>query len=367
MPLFRLRCHDRTDSSATVVAIAATTKPPARGMRRRWLFWSIYPLYLALLGWVGLWIYGFLRAGGTAPKTATLEGIWSTFYPELLGSEVRQVSATPDDRHVDVLLLGGSVLEQVGPDLQSTLTARLGSGVRVCNLARSAHTTRDSLLKHRLLRDKAFDLVVVYHGINDVRMNCCPPGVFRDDYTHCAWYRSIERRTRAGRMTLTNIALEDLERCIGLGAPSPELLDWGAEIKTPAAFRRNVTEIVEAAQAARQPVLLMTFAYYLPENYTRERFERGELDYGSGPFRLSAELWGRPENVAATIDAHNAVIRQVAADHPEAIFVDMQAELPKTGRYFSDVCHLTPEGCRRFADRMTQAFDDWLRTKIEKN
>lgn len=331
------------------------------------MFWTIYPLYLALLGWIGLWIYGFLRVGGTALEPNTIEGIWSNFYPELVDSKVSHVSTMPDDRHVDVLLLGGSVLEQVGPDLQSTLTIRRGSGARVWNLARSAHTTRDSLLKYRVLRDRAFDLIVVYHGINDVRMNCCPPDMFRDDYTHCAWYRSIEWRTRAGRMTFTDIALDEFNRCIDMGAPSPERLDWGAKIKTPAAFRHNVTEIVEAAQAARQPVFLMTFAYYLSANYTRERFERGELDYGSGAICLSAELWGHPENVAATIDAHNAVIREVAANHPEVIFVDMQAELPKNGHVFSDVCHLTPAGCRQFANRMTQAFDDWLRTRNESN
>src|SRR5262249_11614858 len=125
MSLFPFRCHDRTDSSATAVAGSTAAKPSSRGMRRRWWFWLVYGLYLALLGWVGLWLYGFLRVGGTAPAPATLERIWSNFYPELTSSDVQLVSTTPDDQHVDVLLLGGSVLEQVSPDFESALTSRM--------------------------------------------------------------------------------------------------------------------------------------------------------------------------------------------------------------------------------------------------
>ena len=106
----------------------------------------------------------------------------------------------------------------------------------------------------------------------------------------------------------------------------------------------------------------MTFAYHLPDNYTREKFARKELDYGSGRYEFAAELWGRPANVSATLDAQNEVLRQLARESDNTLFVDMQARLPKSGRVFSDVCHLTPEGCQQIVELMLPALEDWVRT-----
>ena len=37
--------------------------------------------------------------------------------------------------------------------------------------------------EHGHFTDKRWDLVLVYHGINDVVLNNCPPGAFRADYS----------------------------------------------------------------------------------------------------------------------------------------------------------------------------------------
>ena len=55
-------------------------------------------------------------------------------------------------------------------------------------MSQGAHTTLDSYLKHKALHNKTFDVVVIYHGINEVRANNSPPEIFKPDYSHYAWY-----------------------------------------------------------------------------------------------------------------------------------------------------------------------------------
>ena len=127
-------------------------------------------------------------------------------------------------------------------------------------------------------------------------MNCCPAADFRDDYTHCGHYKSLKRRLAAGKMNLKDVALGEVDRLIALGSPEPELLEFGRTIKTAQPFRQNIESIVEASRANNRPVVLMTFAFHLPADYTRERFEQRRLDYGRGVHELPAELWGKPEH-----------------------------------------------------------------------
>lgn len=350
---------DRDDFLALESTPQIATARPRVSRHRRLLPWTLYLVYLVVLAWGGLWLYGTICWGIQRSRSNPNE-VWEIYYTELYKSGVQAVSTVPDHRHIDVLMLGGSVLEQVGPELNAQLQARLGKSVRVWNLAYSAHTSRDSLLKYRFLRDRKFDLVVVYHGINDARMNCCSAELYRDDYSHCQWYRSIERRAKVGNFDPLVFAAEDLSRFINLGQPSPDQLAFGKEIKTPRAFRKNFEEFAQISQNASSPLMLMTFAYHLPEGYSRERFERGELDYGSGTFSVPVELWGIPENVVAAINAHDQVIRELAAARPNLLFFEMQRELPTTGRIFSDICHLTPEGCGEFVTRMMPTLEPWL-------
>ncbi len=192
-------------------------------------------------------------------------------------------------------------------------------------------------------------MLVVYHGINDVRMNCCPESSYRPDYTHCGWYDSFERRLSAGRISLPELVFE---KRIPLAAPDAKHLAFGNTIKTIDAFRSNLEAILASAESENQSVLLPTFAYHIPASYTREKFRKGELDYGPGQQAVPAEIWGLPHNVTRTIDAHNQVIRELARKHGCVILVDLARELPTNGRHFSDPCHLTDFGRQAFVERI---------------
>ena len=104
------------------------------------------------------------------------------FYPRL-----HRAMQDYDPSSRNVLLLGGSVIMRIPPD---TWRERV-PGARFYNVAFKAHTSLDSLYKYEQLRREGyrFDVVVFYHGVNEVRTNNAPPGIFRDDYSHYAFYR----------------------------------------------------------------------------------------------------------------------------------------------------------------------------------
>src|SRR5690606_28230802 len=80
-------------------------------------------------------------------------------------------------------------------------------------------------------------------------------------------------------------------------------MDWGNEIKTPPAFEANVRRIVALAAECETPLILMTFATWIPDNYTTEDFYAGKLGYGDGHLRHSTETWGWADNVRRTVKA----------------------------------------------------------------
>lgn len=328
---------------------------------RRILFVGVYLLFCWGLLFLGAKMFWWWRAGVPFDQTAD---IWDSYYPELRRSQVRETHPRHNDDRFDLLLLGGSVLEPAWGDIEKRLTEKLQSEVgdhfRIYNLGHAAHTSRDSLLKYSHLPDEQFELVIVYDGINDVRLNCCPRALFRDDYRHFAWYNSFQKRLAAGSMSLPAWLVDEaqlLNETLEFNAENEAMLEEGRDVKTVRPLQRNLEEILGTAAVRGDTMLLTTFAYHIPEEYSRERFESGMLKYGDPKGRrpCAAELWGKPAYVIAAIDAQNAAIRTLAAEHRDAFFVDQRAQMPEDGTLFIDPCHLTDEGCRKFVDNLWPA------------
>lgn len=344
---------------------ARVLRTGSRVRRRRLLFRAVYVAYVVGCALVLVWLGGRLYAWWVldVPITASPQPqhVLKHYYRGLRRTAILETPVTREDGQFDVLLLGASVLEDAGEHFERRLSERLARPLRVFNVAESAHTTRDTMIKWKYLADKAFDVVVVYHGINDARMNCCPPGEFRTDYSHCQWYRGLEARLAAGRVNLPQLAADRVLNLIDLGEPrSEELLDYGREIKTAGSFRAHLEPIARASQSPDVLVVLMSFASYFPENYTKQAFLAGELDYTDGTYRLPAEIWGRPEAVRATIAVHNGVIRSLAEAYPQVLCVDQAARIPAEGRYFADPCHFSAAGRELFVDNLVSAIVERL-------
>jgi hypothetical protein len=247
--------------------------------------------------------------------------------------------------------------------------------VRVVSAGVPAHMTYDSLWKYRYWYDGYdFDLVIFYHGIDDARANNYPREVFRDDYTQFSYYQRfwpafnwIEQNPRLSRSFLVSWVMK-----LALGAKSilaPEFqreapynnpLDdpWRAEagdLKTPPVFANNVEAVMALAESRDQSLLLLTYTYYVPKGYSNERFLAQDLDYSFAEESVATEVWGWSHHVQAAIEAHDAVIRKIAAGHPEALFFDMERFMPKDGKHFIDICHWTDLGQERFAQGIVEA------------
>ena len=352
-------------------AEAAGAQRAAR-KKRKLVRTLLFLLYLSVLAEIGSRVYWAANSGVPIFRPGA---ILYRFYPNMRDSGVLEAKLGEGDGHLDVLMLGGSVLEDkfgtIEPHLREQLAEAMGRPVRTFNLGRLALSTLDSRNKYRLLGERQFDLVLLYHGINEVRMNNCPPEMFREDYTHSAWYVRINRLEDNWAMpvltfpyTIEYTALhvlgnKRLEFYLPRHRPKRQWMKYGSRIRTDVPFRRNVEAILARAGRKREPVLLMTFASYVPADYSLEKFMAKELDYGKHGSPL--EIWGEPANVVAGMAAHNAVIRSVAARSKGAIFVDQAKRMPGGAANFDDCCHLTDAGCRLFVQNLVPAVVTHLR------
>jgi GDSL-like Lipase/Acylhydrolase family len=332
-----------------------------RSRFRRWLFLGAYLAFC--WGLANLSIRLFWMYSARIPLGQTAHNI-DFFYGDLRAP--REAHPRHADEFFDVLLLGGSVLTPEWGDVPSCLSARLGGELgdrfRLFNLARPGLTSRDSLHKYMLLADEEFDLVVVYDGINDVRMNCCPSREFRDDYSHCSWYSEIERLLGERRLDHPARIGEELDfirrqLTLNIGI-NEELMAFGAEIKTDQTLKRNHQQLIDVAANRGDKILLMTFAYDIPPNF-RELMEARSPTFGDRPdsSRCAPEQWGLPQNVVAALDAQNAVIRELAQKHDEVLFIDAQAAMPVQQGLFVDACHLSAAGSQRFVEMFWSAVE----------
>jgi hypothetical protein len=289
------------------------------------------------------------------------------FYPEL--KAIDAVEPRRGDGFYNILMLGGSVLHHAWGEVEPALLEQLyGAGlhnVRLFNVAAPAHTSRDSWLKYAALDRARFDLVILYDGGNEARTNNVPPELFRDDYSHYSWYAAVNavapyQGSAVFALPYTlRYAAASARQTLAPGRfapthdPRPEWVEYGRNRRSVAVFAHNVSASVALASERHDPLMLMTFALDVPDNYSREAFDQKRLDYRM--HRMPVETLGRREYVVATIAAQNEVVRRVASDHKDLLFVDQQALMQGSARNFDDPFHLTIDGSIAFAQHIADA------------
>lgn len=337
-----------------------------KSLLRRLRFALFYAIFLLVL--LELTCRVFWALSGV-PLVSCPNRLHDFFYPELAPLGAREIRR--GDGVFDILLLGGSVLDprfhDIGGQLENDLAHATSEPVRVHVVARPSHTTLDSRYKYRHLAQARFDLVILYHGINEARANNCPSEMFRDDYSHWGWCRLVNAYERGGDRllvlpyTLYFVWIKAAGK-LGLLAlvpkhePEAEWRRFGSDIKTERPFRANVQAIADIARERGDPLLLLTFAIHVPPGYTREKFEAGNVDYAEpGTSGLPIELWGDPAAIRRAIDAHNRIVREIAATNEHVRLLDMARRIPAKGRFYEDVCHLSKEGSELFVAEVVRA------------
>ncbi len=273
---------------------------------------------------------------------------------------------------VKVLLLGGSVLYFAGRE--NTLESAFEPRARVYNLAQTAHSSHDSLTKYRYVLDRGFrfDYVIFYHGINDVRANNVPPGLFSEDYNHYFFYRLTNtvfgERNPALRWMLNSALVFRIERLVTqlretrffgrnlvhMAFPREDWLHYGADIKSRKVFEKNLLEIARLADENGSRLVVPHFASHPALADYAEGRETGMTEEEIIRF---AEQWGLPGPVAKGIQAHNDVIVMHSGRY---IFVDTSGL--EQADNFVDPCHFTREVQIEFLELLGDTLNE-LRAK----
>ncbi|MFI5218185.1 MAG: hypothetical protein ACHQNT_01765 [Bacteroidia bacterium] len=266
-----------------------------------------------------------------------------------------------------MLILDASSLGRSWGDFETVLAEKLKEDTnldfRIFNLSTAGHTSMDSYFKYEFLKDKKFDLVLFYSGINESRANNCPTDVFKNDFSHYVWYKQLHALRRHKEICFTALPYT-LEYCliylddyfgfsknISLYGINKEWMDYGSVLKAQTTYKENLSGIIDLSKKKNEKLLLMTLAYYLPANYSLEKFKSKSLDYSN--HGSPVEIWGKPENVVAGIEMHNRIVKQLAVTNAgNVLFIDMETKLPKGKKYFNDICHFTHTGSEKFADEV---------------
>jgi hypothetical protein len=278
-----------------------------------------------------------------------------------------------------VFLFGGSTMfsgtlrvpDSPGGILEHLLKERYpGIDFQIQNAATDWHSSQHSVMKLLFQAlDYDPDVVVIYHGVNDLVRGLTPTelsrGEYWNDYRH--YLGAVvglldHNRTRRTVMRLyTGCWFSDFRydavpvlgpdgrgvngmRVIFLPRTEPvEVTEW----KSLGAFERNMRYFAEIAQARGIPVVMAS----QPSIYRPDLTER-EL----APTWIAAAHHedGRRPSLASMIDGmaqFNATTRRVAEDMG-AGFVDLDAAMPKTLEYFYDDVHYTRRGAEVVAQTL---------------
>jgi hypothetical protein len=331
--------------------------------RNLWIAGTLLSVAILLGGGEGVSRIFWRTSYGVSPRDA--RHVLFAFYPEL-----RRIGNRPSrqDGVYNILLLGGSVLNRSWGAVEQALIEQFAlhgrRDVRVLNLSMPGQTSRDSLLKYAALSYARFNLVVLYDGINDVRMSNAPPDMFREDYSHYSRYEIVNalapyhgtaRFALPYTIRYLSIRLRQAlrrSRYLPDGPLGDKWTVYGRQARSVAAFEHNLTQILKLAAQRGDPVMLMTCATYVPAGYSLDAFRRRALDYDL--YMTPIELWGRLDDVVTAVARQNEAVRKLAAHNPTVLFVD-QARLMSPGAvYFNDVCHLTLVGSSAFASAIVQ-------------
>lgn len=286
------------------------------------------------------------------------------FYPNV--DRIRSAPPQADDGVHDVLVLGGSVMDETR-DRFREVEEELGGAVRFHVAAKVGHTTLDSRRKFEWLADLPFDEVLVYHGINDCKYNNVPPERFDADYSGYVFYRLTgELVNSPPQLSVAPFTFRYIRAKGGLrgqdSVDAPTRVarhNWfrfGEDIKSRETFRANLAAVLEGARSRGLPVRLLSFVIYIPEGYDEQTFLDTGYDYAEP--RMRAGVWGQANHVSACVAEHNRILHALAAEHDHAALLDMQEAVPAAGWAMNDPCHFSEPGEELFFARLADAYRD---------
>jgi lysophospholipase L1-like esterase len=209
--------------------------------------------------------------------------------------------------------------------------------VEVINAGVPAYTSLDSLLNLQLrILPLQPDLIVVYHGINDLAARLVPPDQYRPDFTgyrsdwspgdrdtpHRWWHHSRLAYVLAVQMGI----IPQQKVGYGLIPNTSSLTIEDLKRNPPIYFETNLDRMVLLARHSNAKIMFSTFAY--------------SQDFND-PFLKTGVL----EN--------NQVVQRIGEQLEVPVF-DFSSQMPKDREYWDDAIHVNERGAERKAELFAQ-------------
>lgn len=273
-----------------------------------------------------------------------------------------------------VLILSSSALTDGWGGFASIFAKELNKNTEdwdVYNASGVGFSSLDNLNTYSMLSDLEFDVLLFYNGINDSRLNNCPPEIYKENYRHIAWNNEIAailRHPELNRSTIPffiDFSFQKIKYALCkdcfLSENYHDQEDWqeyGSNYKSLESFQQNIQSLIEM-KPLESKLILVSFATYVPANYSFEKFVSKELDYNYHTNSREVEVWGKAHNVVGFMDNLNNILSTSQNPTKETYFIDIRAQV-NAPTNFADVCHYSTLGIQQAA----QVISDSLHTKI---
>jgi hypothetical protein len=263
-------------------------------------------------------------------------------------------ASRPPENTVRILTLGGSAMfnRRMTERLIESLSMATSVRLEIQGGALRSHSTRASLIKYKEHFYKySFDYVLIYHAINDLWMNNVALENFKADYSHYKpWYNR--------NAVLTHSVIARYFYGNHIWNPS-QRLDNGSQFSSCQTFEQNIRELIRLIKSNNGFPILMTFAWYIPDDYTETKFYQGRLGYNNPTDynRCQVEMWGSVDYVKEGLMRHNSIIRKIAREE-QVMLIDIEGTdtFQNNQQNFGDVCHFSEDGTKIFIKLITNFF-----------
>lgn len=270
----------------------------------------------------------------------------------------------PEDT-IRILILGGSVMfnRHLGERLKASLQQQTSHKIELVNAGIRSHNSRTDLYKMRRMVTYKFDYVIYYNGVNDLVMNRKSPMEYQEDYSHSSPWLRQNRLFEKSLVAFFGYKLywDTYNKISGYGIDKPDNNYYN--YRSINSFANNVREIVQLTKMYNGVPVLMTFAYTIPNNYTRQSFNKNKLGYINPDHydRWPVEGWGSPDYVRNGLNQINTGLRDFAMTENIEL-VDIDQQLSGQIDLFGDFCHFNEEGVDVFVRIVTDRFiqKGWL-------
>ncbi|HSC75244.1 MAG TPA: GDSL-type esterase/lipase family protein [Pseudomonadales bacterium] len=302
------------------------------------------------------------------PRATLLAGFAATPSEVIDGQTINSLGFTGDEIGLQkpadtlrVLVLGSSSMfnRHLGERLKAALQQKTGKKIELLDAGIRSHTTQADVVKLKMLAPYQWDIVLFYNGINDLWANHVLPEDFYDDYRQLDPWN--HRNLLLDNSLLARYSYNFFYYKVKPFAqyqfvfPKKPYIN-AANFSSLSVFTANLEQIVAISKSIGAKPVLMTFAFHIPGNYSRQAFLDKQLDYSNPDNYDSREVnnWGPPEYVREGLTRQNKIIRDVAEKNGVAL-IDVDAKMSEQGRWFGDVCHFNDAGVDVFTALVAEA------------